>query len=361
LPHLARHTDKLAVVRSLHLKGGAAHSTAAYEVTTGHAFLRPGEAVASRDDHPHFGSSVALAEGNQRAAPPYVLVPQYLIVNGEFRGGQFAGLLGSRYDPLVPGADPNSKDFRPANLGLLAPVERERERGRRTLLRQVNTYRRPVEQAAAGRAYDQNYQRAFALLDSGRTRQAFDLGAEPPAVRERYGRSQFGQSVLLARRLVEAGVRLVHVNCMSTIVDSDNSWDTHKDNFNKLKNILLPRADRAVAALLQDLADRGLLDETLVVMVGEFGRTPKINEAAGRDHWPFCFSVQLAGAGITGGAYLGASDKSGAYPRERPVLPGHLAATIFHALGIDPSIEVRTLEGRPYRIAEEAPLLELWG
>ena len=179
-------------------------------------------------------------------------------------------------------------------------------------------------------------------------------------MRDRYGRNFFGQSVLLARRLVEARVRLVHVNCMSSIFGGDKNWDTHKDNFNLLSQLLLPRTDHAIAELITDLSASGLLDETLIVVTGEFGRTPKINQNAGRDHWPRVFSVVLAGAGLPGGRAFGSSDKQGALPADAPVTSAELSATIFHALGIDTASQLTTSLGRPWQISDAGPVVDLW-
>jgi len=198
------------------------------------------------------------------------------------------------------------------------------------------------------------------MIQGGRTQRAFDIGAEPDAVRQRYGRNFFGQSVLLGRRLLEAGVRLVQVNCMSSIFGGPINWDTHKNNFGMLKDVLLPRMDQGVAALLEDLAVTGQLAETLVVVTGELGRSPKINADAGRDHWATAFSVLLAGAGLAGGAVYGASDRQGAEPVEKPVTSGQLAATVFHALGIDPATQIPNVQGRPWRICDEQPVVDLW-
>ena len=207
---------------------------------------------------------------------------------------------------------------------------------------------------------DSYREKAFSLLETGRAQRAFDLQSEPAAIRQRYGMNFFGQSVLLGRRLLEAGVRLVHVNCMSSIFGGDKTWDTHKDNFNLLSRTLLPRTDRAIAELLADLAASGLLHETLVVVAGEFGRTPKINPNAGRDHWPQAFSVLLAGAGLAGGRTFGSSDKHGAAPATRPVTSAELAATIFHALGIEPDAQLTMQNGRPWQISDARPAVDLW-
>jgi hypothetical protein len=361
VPCLAAQADKLTVVRSL-THGDNGHPSAAYQMTTGHAYPRAMNLadISTRDDHPHIGASVASLRGKTSAAPPFVLVPDYLVVNGQFRSGQNAGFLGKGFDPLVPGGDPSRDDFRPLDLGLGETVERQRLRDRRALLESINgRVARPPESAALGEM-DSYREKAFTLLETGRTRRAFDVQAEPAEVRDRYGRNFFGQSVLLARRLLEAGVRLVHVNCMSSIFGGDKNWDTHKDNFNMLSQILLPRTDRAIAALLADLSASGLLDETLVVVTGEFGRTPKINPNAGRDHWPQVFSVLLAGAGLDGGRIFGSSDKHGASPASQAVTSSELSATIFHALGIDSASQLTTPAGRPWQISDAKPVVELW-
>ena len=362
LPRLARIADKLLVVRSLSHKDNG-HPSGAYQMTTGRAYPRAQNLadISTREDHPHVGASVAAVAGRSCPMSPFVMVPQYLVVNGQFRSGQNAGFLGNRFDPLVPGGDPSSADFRPVDLGLGEAFDPTQFRSRRTLLDSLNASRVDLGQDKTILDFDGFHDKAFDMLTGGRARQAFDIAAEPAAVRDRYGRHALGQSALLARRLVEAGVRLVHVNCISSLLEPMSTWDSHKDNFAILKNHRLPQADSAVAALIEDLSERGLLDETLVVVTGEFGRTPKINSGAGRDHWPDAFSVALAGAGLPGGAHYGATDKYGAYPIDRPVSPARLAATIFHALGIDPRRELATSIGRPWQLADERPVLDLWG
>jgi len=362
VPCLAAQADKLTVVRSLvHRDNG--HPSAAYEMTTGHAYPRAMNLadISTREDHPHIGASVAAIIGKTCPVPPFVLVPDYLVVNGQFRSGQNGGFLGKRFDALVPGGDPSRDDFRPLDLGLGQTVDASRLRKRHELLDHLNTRMGRATAGAEPGEMDSYREKAFALLETDRARRAFDVNAEPLAVRERYGMNFFGQSVLLGRRLIEAGVRLVHVNCMSSIFGGDKNWDTHKDNFNLLSQILLPRTDRAIAAMLEDLSASGLLSETLVVVSGEFGRTPKINKQAGRDHWPHVFSVLLAGAGLPGGRAIGSSDKHGAAPASSPIQSAELAATIFHALGIDPTTQLILPGGRPWQISEAKPAMGLWG
>jgi hypothetical protein len=207
---------------------------------------------------------------------------------------------------------------------------------------------------------DEQYEQAFRLLQSPATRRAFDLASEPDRLRERYGDHHFGQSCLLARRLVEAGVPLVTVYWNAPHIDDLQHWDTHKDSFNRLQNHLLPHLDRGLTALLDDLAERGLLDQTLVVWCGEFGRTPKLNKNAGRDHWGFCQSALLAGGGVRGGQVYGSSDASAAYAAELPVSPDDLAATVFHVLGIRLDQELRDAQGRPLPLCSGKPVLGLF-
>ena len=231
-------------------------------------------------------------------------------------------------------------------------------RERQSLLDAVNSQIRSMDQDLAVRSVDHYNQKAFDLLSSGVTQHAFDLSAEPEKVRDAYGRHMFGQSVLLGRRLVEAGVRLVHVNWIRIL---EQGWDTHNDNFNALKNKLLPPADQAIAALLDDMHASGLLKETLVIVMGEFGRSPKITASnAGREHWPQVFTILLAGAGMPSGRHYGASDKNGAAPLDHRITPGEFAATIFHALGIDPASQVTTMLERPWQICNDKPVLDLW-
>jgi hypothetical protein len=361
LPHLARQVNKFRIVRSL-WHGDDGHPSAAYEMTTGRPYprARNQSEISSRDDHPHLGSSIAALETRRRRAPPFAMVPDYFVVNGQFRSGQNAGFLGSRYDPLVPHADPNGAGFAAVDLGFTLRIESVRMQTRQALLDSLKIPSDTVTSAPAVREFTDYRRQAHDILNTGRVRHAFDLDRESSATRDRYGRNFFGQSTLLARRLVEAGVRLVHVNCMSSTMGGGVTWDTHKDNFKHLKETLLPRADCGIAALLEDLGASGLLSETLVVVTGEFGRTPKVNKDAGRDHWPSAFSVLLAGAGIPGGTVYGATDKQGAYPTEGRIRSGQFASSVFHALGVDPKTQITLSAGRPWAISDDTPVPELW-
>ncbi len=360
LPRLARVADRLTVLRTLSHRD-ATHSTAAFLVTTGRAFPRPGEAVMSRDDPPHFGSLAAAVRGRESALPPFFMVPDRFVVNGEIRGGQNAGFLGAQLDPFIPGGDPVEPGYGALAFGEQASMEPGRAQRRRKLLEGFDSSARPGLRDDAVRAFGALQSKALDILERGSQKAVFDLDSEPPGSRDRYGRTTLGQSALLARRLIEAGTMLVHVNCMSSVRDLVRNWDLHKNNFSTLKDVLLPSTDPAVASLIEDLSDRGILDETLVLVLGEFGRSPKINRDAGRDHWPQAQSVLLAGAGIPGGRIHGATDKDGALPIDKPVSPGALIATVLHALGVDPALELLTRDGRPFKICEAEPVLDLWG
>jgi hypothetical protein len=273
--------------------------------------------------------------------------------------GQTAGFLGMRHNPLQVARDPNAADFGLGGLELPAELTADRLDDRRSLARRVEAQLRAGDRSAGAglrNAYDEQ---AYSLLRSPAVRKGFDLAAEDPRTRDRYGRHTHGQSVLLARRLIEAGVRFVAVYDKQANGQLAN-WDAHQDVFARLKDDLLPPADQALSALVRDLEARGLLDSTLVVALGEFGRTPRVNAQAGRDHWPNCFTAVMAGGGLRGGTVYGTSDRLGAYPDIDPVTPGDLAATLYWRLGVDPSTEIRDGSGRPYRLAEGKPLRTLF-
>ncbi len=360
LPMLSRHFHQFSVVRSLTHRD-TNHPSGCYWMLTGHEYPRASglSENLSRDDHPHIGSALtAVGNRRDRAVPTFVTVPDYIAVNGPIRAGQHAGFLGGRYDPLVPHGNPNSEEFQPADLGLVPTVSAARMHDRRGLLASVGEQQRYLDQLVQGRSLDNFYQRAFNVLASGHTQRAFEMSSEPESLRERYGRNLFGQSILLGRRLVEAGVQLVQVNWIRIL---EQGWDTHNDNFNALHNKLLPPTDQALSALFDDMEARGLMDDTLVIVMGEFGRSPQITRSnAGREHWPHVFSILLAGAGIPGGRHYGSSDRIGAYPTDCRITPGELAATIYHALGVDPASQVTTMLERPWQICGDQPVLDLW-
>jgi hypothetical protein len=358
LPRMAQVADRMTVLRAVTHNNGN-HPAAAYWMMVGSAMTRPAPQVVtmSREDRPHPGSVCARLLPPTRGMPAFVMVPEAISPVGPERPGQHAGFLGAGYDPYRVNSDPNSPDYSPGALGPVGDVSRDRLDARQALLREVGEQARWLDQTTVGQTLDPYYRRAFDLVSSPAAQRAFDVGAEPPSVRDRYGRHIFGQSVLLARRLVEAGVRLVHVNWVRHDNGSGGQgYDSHRDHLAWARDELLPPTDAAFAALVQDLSDRGLLDETLVVMLGEFGRTPRFNAAGGRDHWPNCFSAIVAGGGIRGGLVYGASDSSGAFVRDNPVTPQELMATVYHCLGIDPETHIYDLQNRPYALVDGAPV-----
>ena len=289
--------------------------------------------------------------------PPFVMVPEAMAPNGPERAGQHAGFLGASFDPYRINSDPNLADYSP---GVLVPPSNSRRPApgiAGPCSTRWTTTTRPLGHADHDSDMDEFQSRAFDLLSSTAAQHAFDIGMpRPGSTRDRYGRHAFGQSTLLARRMVEAGVRLVHVNW----VRHDNGkggqgYDTHGKHLDLAKNDLLPPTDAAFSSLVEDLDHRGLLDETLVVMMGEFGRTPRFNENAGRDHWPHCFSVVMAGGGIKGGRVHGASDRIAAYPSLDAVTPEDLLATVYHRLGVDPHASIHDMQDRPFPLADGQP------
>jgi hypothetical protein len=345
LPRLAARADKYALVRSLSHRENN-HLVATHHVLTGHP--QPGaffDKVASRDDWPSYASALKYLQPRDAGIPGGVNLPTFLVEGPLTWPGQNAGFLGPNNDPWQITRDPNAADFQVDNLRFDPGMEITRLGDRRTLLEQVDQQREWLANTAEARRLSDQQQRALAMLNSGRIAQAFEMDREPVAVRERYGRHAFGQSLLLARRLLQAGVPVVQAN-MGRV----QNWDTHGANFTRLKKQLLPPLDQGVAALLDDLEATGLLEDTLVMLLGEFGRTPKISgngKEPGRDHWAACFSGLFAGAGVRGGQVIGKSDKIGAYPMTEPYTPDDIGATVYHVLGVDPSAEVRDRQGRP--------------
>jgi hypothetical protein len=365
LPRTAARADRLAVVRSLATNDDS-HDVSGYWVLTGYPYGPGGARQIKPTDWPYFGSLVKMLRPSARLpALTSVWLPDLMRLNDNVTpAGQTAGFLGKSWEPERFVGDPVSPDYRIEGLSLSGGVTRVRVQARRDLLRQLDRRLRDGERGGSVEAWDRLSQHAFDLVTSGRARAAFDLSREPDRVRDRYGRYTWGQSVLLARRLIEAGVRLVHVNWAREPGDSavDNPmWDTHAQNADRLQDVLCPQFDVTFAALLDDLEQRGLLDETLVVVIGEFGRTPRINRLGGRDHWGRVFSFALAGAGIRGGQVYGASDRTGAFPQDNPVRPHDLTATIFHLLGINPQGFFPDRTGRPHLLTRGEPLARLLG
>jgi hypothetical protein len=349
LPRLARVAHLLTVVRSM-THTAVNHNTATYTVTTGQS--PPRDLIAftpSENDFPHLGAQVTAKSPVRRNLPTAVSLPDPVTDGPYTTPGQNGGFLGARAAPLCVLGDPNDDDFHVDGLA----GEPERLAARRSLWIALDRSSSRLAAQPGVEQLDQYQRRALALVTSEETRRAFDVGREPQRVRERYGRHKYGQSLLLARRLVEAGVRLVTVYWGGKVNNPNPHWDTHFDNNRRLKEELLPPFDQCFTAFLEDLRARGLLGSTLVIATGEFGRTPRfgqftgngVNET-GRDHWPACYSLLLAGGPAAGGRVLGKSDRFAAYPADDPYTPQELCATVLHALGIDPGGQVRDAFGR---------------
>ncbi len=361
LPRLAALAHQYALIRSVTHRDND-HAIGTYLALTGYSHPKNAilgiEPPATPQDMPSLGSVISKLRPADKPVFPYVALGDLRHFGNNDSMGQLAGCLGKVYDPFtVPFVRPltGTLDIQGVET-LWREADARRLGSRRRLLDQLNRAAAAMEATVGMRNLDDFTRRAYELLASPASRNAFDLGKEPQRVRDAYGPDPFAQNCLLARRLVEAGVPMVTVNSVG-----NRDWDTHADNFRSLKNTLLPVADRGVSALLQDLEARGLLDETLVVWMGDMGRTPRINKAAGRDHWSFCSSILMAGAGIRGGQVYGSSDRSAAYPSTNPVSPADIATTIYHCLGIDPRAHVMDQQGRPFVVATGKPLHALLG
>lgn len=352
MPRTALVADRFSIVRSMSSNDNA-HSSSGYYMLTGqpHAPMNFENAnPGPPNDYPSIGAVVRKMERGATGLPPAVTLPHRIFnTDGSVWPGQDAGFLGRATDPWLLNCKPADPDFRVNEFSLNVDVSSQRLLERQSLLGRVNQKLDETERSGRPRYYEKLTEQAFGLLGSARSRQAFRLDSEPDGVRERYGRSQFGQSVLLGRRLIEAGVKLVQVNWYRGPEEPSDApcWDSHAREAQRLRTVLGPPMDQALSALVEDLAARGMLDETLVVCMAEFGRTPKFNPVAGRDHWGHVYSVALAGGGIRGGCVHGASDPIGAYPKESRVQPQDLTATIFHCLGYDPEAQMHDTLGRP--------------
>ncbi len=358
---LARQADKLAIVRSL-THDDPAHLSSVHTLLTGQLPpVNKSDAEPPSDrDSPHIGSVMAHLRPAAGALPSFVTLPwivSHPAAPGGKAPGQHAGWLGHQYDPFVVGGDPNQPQWQVPALTLIDGQSPARLGQRQELLATLDRQRRRWEASPPAGQLLQQQSQAFGLLTSAAVRGAFDLQQESAETRDRYGRHIHGQCVLLARRLIDHGVPLVAVNWHD---DGQNFWDTHGNNFPRLKNDLIPPSDRAFAALLEDLAASGSLEETLIVWVGEFGRHPHINGSAGRDHYPGCYSGVLAGGGVRGGQIYGASDSIGAAPASDPVSPRDLTATMYHALGVSPETKLYDTLNRPHSLSGGRPLMELF-
>ena len=363
LPETAKRMDKICQVRTLthRMKN---HNAAGYYALTGHE--PPSDDQRLRDTldlYPTYGSVVDHLAPNKNNMPTFVAYP-HVMRDGSITPGQHASFLGKKHDPLFFKENPNAASFKLPELSLPRGLSVDKLQRRRQLQKLIDSQSKLLETSPGARGFDEYYDKAIGMLTSKKVRQAFDLGKEPAKVREKYGRTQYGQSCLLARRLVEAGVKFVSVYFSNSIGGrkiGSGGWDTHGFDGSRMYKIVdkyhFPITEQTLPTLLDDLEQRGLLDETLVVWMGEFGRTPKINKNKSRDHWPQCYTALLAGGGVKGGYVYGKSDSQAMYPDEHPVKPEDLAATMFYLMGIDPKTEIHDLHNRPLPIGGR-PLLE---
>src|SRR6266581_3775223 len=365
LPRLAKVMDKVTLIRSMHhtMKN---HNSASYYALTGHE--PPSDDQRLRDSlelFPAYGSIVDRLAPVSGEMPTFVAYP-HVIADGSITPGQHASFLGKAHDPLFIAQDPNSPNFSLPELSLPANLSVERLEARRDLQKLIDAQSHLLDHSAAAKGLDDYYARALAMLNSSRLRNAFNLASEPAPVRDSYGRTTYGQGCLLARRLVEGGAKFVTVYFSESIggqSTESGGWDTHGFNNTRMYPIIekyhLPITEQTLPTLLLDLEERGLLDTTLVVWMGEFGRTPKINDNASRDHWPQCYTALVAGGGVKRGFVYGASDKTGSHPAENPVRPDDLAATIYYLLGIDPNTKAYGVGNRQLLMAEGKPVMEI--
>ncbi len=358
-PRMAKHADKYAIIRSVYHTAAAVHDT-------GHQMMQTGRLFQGGVEHPHFGCVLGRLKGPKGDVPPHVLLPRTIgNTGGNMPHGQNAGFLGKTHDPFVLNSDPSDPNFRVPDMlppDYLPPLRVDRRRNWREMVdKSVSKF----ETSQDARLLDATFQQAYTLMSSAKAREAFELHREPEAVREKYGNNRFGQSCLLARRLIEAGVRFVTVNMFETVFD-EITWDIHGSKpFSPIscyRDLVGPMFDMAYSSLLEDLSQRGLLKTTMVVGTGEFGRTPKVNPAGGRDHWPQCWSMLAAGGPWKGGQVIGASDDIGGYPKDTPVTPAMVAATVYKGLGIDLETELPGAQGRPIPLVDRGtePIKQLW-
>jgi hypothetical protein len=359
LPRHAAVADRFSLVRSCRHDGAAVHDA-------GWQMMQTGRRFTGGINTPHAGSVTDYLLGRRSDLPAFVVLPQLMgRGGGNLPNGQAGGFLGKAYDPFALMADPSQPNFKVPDLLPPDQIGVARLDRRRKMREVVDAATRAFEASEDARLLDDNFQAAYRLMTSSQAREAFDLSREPADVRERYGMNRFGQCCLLARRLVESGVRFVTINTFLTVFD-EITWDIHGSkpftSIEGMKDIVCPMYDQAYSALIEDLHARGLLDETLVAGLAEFGRTPKVNPAGGRDHWPQCFTCSFAGGGVKGGRVVGASDTIGGFPAERPVGPGDVVATIFHSLGLDHTGTLPGPAGRPFALTDfgTEPIRELF-
>jgi Protein of unknown function (DUF1501) len=348
-PRMAKHADKFSLVRSVYHTATAVHDT-------GHQMMQTGRLFTGGVEHPHVGSSLGYLKGGRGELPAHVLLPRPMgRTGGNLPHGQTAGYLGKTHDPFVLNADPSAPGFKVPDLlppDYISPIRAER---RQRLREAVDGAMESFEKNAAAKQLDDNFNLAYRLMSSPKAREAFAIEKEPDAVRDKYGRTRFGQCCLMARRLIEAGVRFVTVNMFETVFD-EITWDIHGSkpftDIQEMSRLVAPNFDQAYSTLLDELQDRGLLANTMVLAMGEFGRTPKVNPAGGRDHHPGVWTIVMGGGPIQGGRVIGESDELGYAPKSRPVTPGEVAATVFRGLGLDPHKDLPGPQGRPIPLAE---------
>jgi hypothetical protein len=371
MPRLAGVMDKVAILRSLTHPSNE-HEAGVYHILTGkpNPSLRAPGNFRRRSDFPNVASIVSYFQ-EPGVMPASVTIPRPIGHDGITYAGTYAGFLGPRYDPMELKEAPNSTDQPSHAMSLPESMSTSRLIARRGLLRLIDEQDRVLQKSPVTDGLGSFHEQAYRLLSSPKARRAFNLDLEPPNIRDHYGRNEYGESFLLARRLVEADVRLVSIIWMYFMPTGRiaNVWDNHggTDGLGKItgyamlkEKYCIPPLDLAYSALVDDLAQRGLLDETLVVAVGEFGRTAKINATEGRDHWGRCQSVLLAGGGIRGGQVYGSSDQVAAYPKDNPASPEDLLATLYHGMGLSPEMEIHDREGRPHRISDGRPIIDLF-
>src|SRR5437867_7821015 len=358
-PRMAKHADKFALIRSVYHTAAAVHDT-------GHQMMQTGRLFQGGIEHPHIGCVLSKLRGPKGDVPAHVLLPRPIgNTGGNMPHGQSAGFLGKTFDPFVLNADPSDPNFKVPDLlppDYLSALRVDRRRNWREMIDKTVS---KFETSADARLLDSTFHQAYTLMSSQKAREAFSIKDESEKTRRRYGQNRFGQSCLLARRLIEAGVRFVTVNMFETVFD-EITWDIHGSKpFSPIscyRDLVGPMYDMAYSSLLEDLADRGLLTSTMVVSTGEFGRTPKVNPAVGRDHWPQAWTILMGGGPIQGGRVVGSTDEIGAYPVDRPTTPAEVAATVYEALGIKLEMELPGPQGRPIRLVDHGvePIHELF-
>lgn len=358
-PRMARHADKFSLIRSVYHTATAVHDT-------GHQLMQTGRLFTGGIEHPHVGCVLGYLKGQRGEVPAHVLLPRPIgRTGGNLPHGHTAGYLGRQHDPFILNADPAAPNFQVPDLLPPSYISSARAERRQRLRDAVDGAIASFETSAQARQLDSNFNLAYRLMSSPQAREAFALNREPERTRDRYGRTRFGQSCLLARRLIERGVRFVTVNMFETVFD-EVTWDIHGSrpftDITQMARAVVPNFDQAFTALIEDLHDRGLLSHTVVTALGEFGRTPKINPAGGRDHHPGVWTILMGGGPIRGGRVVGESDELAYRPKSRPVAPGEVAATLFQALGLDPHRELPGPQNRPIPLVDFGvqPIRELF-